>query len=203
MREKKEEEKHEGFKAYKMYLGFKLHFTSERYDYLKAKGRVRYNKTAFAKRQDSHFFVKIARVYNTHELKGLFISHFVSDSQFNDLYSEDAKDTFVGWKKRIQSMTYNFEKELDVLLERVENFDDLFKVEDGNVPIVVRALYHNDISVETFIILDSVLGFVEHIDKKIDDDIIWPRWKTRCSKYSRLLDVDVDKYKNLLKKRLF
>ena len=100
-------------------------------------------------------------------------------------------------------MAYNFEKELDVLLERVENFDYLFKIEDGNEPIVVLALYHGDISVETFIILDSVLGFVEHIDKKIDDDIIWPRWKIRCGKYSRLLDVDVNKYKNILKKRLF
>ena len=192
-----------GYDAYKIYLGFKLHFTSEKYDLPTNDGRVRYTESAYGKRQDSHFFDRIARVYNTHELKGLFISHFVSDSQFNDLYSEDAKDTFVGWKKRIQSMTYNFEKELDVLLERVENFDDLFKVEYGNAPIVVLALYHSDISAETFIILDSVLGFVEHIDKKIDDDIIWPRWKTRCSNYSRLLNVDVNKYKNLLKKRLF
>ena len=100
-------------------------------------------------------------------------------------------------------MAYNFEKELDVLIGRVGSFDDLFKVEDGNEPIVVQALYHSDISAETFIILDSVLGFVEHIDRNIDDEIIWPRWKTRCSKYSRLLDVDVNKYKNLLKKRLF
>ena len=192
-----------GYDAYKIYLGFKLHFTSEKYDFPTYNGKVKYKIESYEKRKDSHFFDKIARVYNTHELKGLFISHFVSDSQFNDLYSEKSKDTFVGLKKRIQSMAYNFEKELDVLLERVENFDDLFKIEDGNEPIVVRALYHGDISTETFIILDSVLGFVEHIDKKIDDDIIWPRWKIRCGKYSRLLDVDVNKYKNILKKRLF
>ena len=110
-----------GYDAYKIYLGFKLHFTSERYDLPTNDGRVRYNRESYNKRQDSHFFDRIARVYNTHELKGLFISHFVSDSQFNDLYSEEAKETFVGWKKRIQSMTYNFEKELDVLLERVLN----------------------------------------------------------------------------------
>ena len=174
-------------------MGFKLHFTSERYDLSTNDGRVRYNRESYNKRQVSHFFDRIARVYNTHELKGLFISHFVSDSQFNDLYSEEAKETFVGWKKRIQSMTYNFEKELDVLLERVESFDDLFKVEDGNDPIVVLALYHSDISIETFIILDGVLCFIEHIDKHIDDDIIWPRWKIRCSNYSRLLEVDVNK----------
>ena len=142
-------------------------------------------------------------MYNTHELKGLFISHFVSDSQFNDLYSEEAKETFVGWKKRIQSMTYNFEKELDVLLERVGNFDDLFKVDDGVVPEIVTALYHSDISLETFIIMDKILGFIEHIDKKIDDGIVWPIWKIRCSNYSRLLEVDVNKYKKLLKKRVF
>ena len=192
-----------GYDAYKIYLGFKLHFTSERYDLPTNDGRVRYNRESYNKRQDSHFFDRIARVYNTHELKGLFISHFVSDSQFNDLYSEEAKETFVGWKKRIQSMTYNFEKELDVLLERVGNFDDLFKVNDGVVPEIVTALYHSDISLETFIIMDKILGFIEHIDKKIDDGIVWPIWKIRCSNYSRLLEVDVNKYKKLLKKRLF
>ena len=192
-----------GYDAYKIYLGFKLHFTSERYDLPTNDGRVRYNRESYNKRQDSHFFDRIARVYNTHELKGLFISHFVSDSQFNDLYSEEAKETFVGWKKRIQSMTYNFEKELDVLLERVGNFDDLFKVDDGVVPEIVTALYHSDISLETFIIMDKILGFIEHIDKKIDDGIVWPIWKIRCSNYSRLLEVDVNKYKKLLKNRLF
>ena len=100
-------------------------------------------------------------------------------------------------------MTYNFEKELDVLLERVGNFDDLFKVDDGVVPEIVTALYHSDISLETFIIMDKILGFIEHIDKKIDDGIVWPIWKIRCSNYSRLLEVDVNKYKKLLKKRLF
>ena len=192
-----------GYDAYKIYLGFKLHFTSERYDLPTNDGRVRYNRESYNKRQDSHFFDRIARVYNTYELKGLFISHFVSDSQFNDLYSEEAKETFVGWKKRIQSMTYNFEKELDVLLERVGNFDDLFKVDDGVVPEIVTALYHSDISLETFIIMDKILGFIEHIDKKIDDGIVWPIWKRRCDKYSRLLEVDSNKYKKLLKKRLF
>jgi len=192
-----------GYDAYKIYLGFKLHFTSERYDLPTNDGRVRYNRESYNKRQDSHFFDRIARVYNTYELKGLFISHFVSDSQFNDLYSEEAKETFVGWKKRIQSMTYNFEKELDVLLERVGNFDDLFKVDDGDVPEIVTALYHSDISLETFIIMDKILGFIEHIDKKIDDGIVWPIWKKRCDKYSRLLEVDSNKYKKLLKKRLF
>ena len=192
-----------GYDAYKIYLGFKLHFTSERYDLPTNDGRVRYNRESYNKRQDSHFFDRIARVYNTYELKGLFISHFVSDSQFNDLYSEEAKETFVGWKKRIQSMTYNFEKELDVLLERVGNFDDLFKVDDGVVPEIVTALYHSDISLETFIIMDKILGFIEHIDKKIDDGIVWPIWKKRCDKYSRLLEVDSNKYKKLLKKRLF
>ena len=51
--------------------------------------------------------------------------------------------------------------------------------------------------------MDKILGFIEHIDKHIDDDIIWPRKKKLCSKYSRLLEVDVNKYKILLKKRLF
>jgi len=192
-----------GYDAYKIYLGFKLHFTSERYDLPTYNGKVKYKRESYEKRKDSHFFDKIARVYNIHELKGLFISHFISDSQFNDLYGEKAKETFVGWKKRIQSMTYNFEKELDVLLERVGNFDDLFKVDDGVVPEIVTALYHSDISLETFIIMDKILGFIEHIDKKIDDGIVWPIWKIRCSNYSRLLEVDVNKYKKLLKKRLF
>ena len=206
----KEAEKIEsGWGVYRMYLNFRLHFNSDKYDYsldtLKGE-EIKCKSETYRNREDIKFFKRIVRLYNIQnmeELQGLFISHFVSGAQYNDLYNEKAKETFLEWKKRKQSLTYNFEEDLDVLLQRTDKFDDLFRVVDGVEPEIVKAFYHSDISIETFIIMDKILGFIEHIDKHIDDDIIWPRKKKLCSKYSRLLEVDVNKYKKLLKKRLF
>jgi hypothetical protein len=39
------------FEVYKMYLALKLHFTTEKYDVIEQKGKVRASKQAFAKRR--------------------------------------------------------------------------------------------------------------------------------------------------------
>ena len=40
------------FSVYKMYLALKLHFTTENYDVIAQRGRVRASRAAFAKRKD-------------------------------------------------------------------------------------------------------------------------------------------------------
>ena len=205
----KEAEKIEsGWGVYRMYLNFRLHFNSDKYDYsldtLKGE-EIKCKSETYRNREDINFFKRIVRVYNIQnmeELQGLFISHFVSGAQYNDLYNEKAKETFLEWKKRKQSLTYNFEEDLDVLLQRTDKFDDLFRVVDGVEPEIVKAFYHNDISIETFIIMDKILGFIEHIDKHIDDDIIWPEFRNKCVYYEPFLNMDKKKYVLILKQML-
>ena len=52
------------FSVYKMYIALKLHFTTDAYDVIKQKGRVRASRQAFAKRTDLFSIRKINISYN-------------------------------------------------------------------------------------------------------------------------------------------
>ena len=104
-------------------------------------------------------------------------------------------------EKRIQSLSYVFKTDINTLLGKVEDFDKWFEVVDDNA-IVLIALYQEDISLETFVILDKILNFVQAIDRQLDDDLIWPEWRMRVIKYGKFLNIDTEKFKGILKKEL-
>ena len=65
----------EAWEAYQMYLGLKLHFTTD-YDYTRYGGKTSASKASFLKRRDRNYFAKVARKYNK-ETEDYFISNFV------------------------------------------------------------------------------------------------------------------------------
>ena len=62
------------FDAYKIYLAFKLHFTSEKYDITKTKGAVKFKKESFYKRQDQLSFQRLAEEFNDDTLPKFLIA---------------------------------------------------------------------------------------------------------------------------------
>jgi hypothetical protein len=57
-----------------------------------------------------------------------------------------------------------------------------------------------EIQLETIVILDSILGFVERENNKITDTIIWPDIYRKIMKYKPFVKFDRNKCLNLLKK---
>ena len=187
------------FEVYKIYLSVKLHFTSEHYDMTKGTGGVRCKESTFNKRQDCHFFERLSRKYRSSELLGLFVSHFVSESQFNKLYGDDADDTYKEWKKRIQRMSYTFENDIKSLNKVTDDFDSLFSVNGSGWPILFDLQRIDDISIETFVIMDKLLDFIPQFDTYIKETRRWPQTSLTCRKYSKFLQVDESKYRNILR----
>ena len=54
-----------GYEVYKMYLALKQHFTNDKYDYRKYRGRVNASEKAFEERRDRYFFKKLATKYDS------------------------------------------------------------------------------------------------------------------------------------------
>jgi hypothetical protein len=59
-----------------------------------------------------------------------------------------------------------------------------------------------DIRIEVLVILNNIFDFFKIWDKKIDDDVIYPKISRRVRKYGAFLTVDVDKYKKLTRQAL-
>ena len=131
-----------------------------------------------------------------------FASNFILGKTDIFLIGEDGDDVYTEWKRRIQSMAYIFQQDINILLSKVDHFDDLFKIDDGRNPVILKSYYHDDITIETFVILQNILGFFKQFDSELNDDIVWPDKKLLCSKYSIFLNMDTKKYLKILKENL-
>ena len=192
-----------GFNAYKVYLALKNHFTSD-YDYFKYHGKMKVKEESFLKRRDKFFFEKIERRYKK-ELVPFFVSNLIKEdnSWSGRLVTDQAEQTFNEWKKKTQSLRYVFKEDMGrvrTLMDHNElQFDELFECGDGQHPPIFKLLISEEITIESFVILDQVLSFCKRINKRILDDYVWSVYYKRVMKYSRFIEVDNKDYKMILK----
>ena len=190
------------YETYKVYMGVKQHFEQPGYDYFRYNGGVRVQSPNkyYSRRGFPRYFETFNKRYREGQLLPFFVSNFVSGNKRLEDMVNTGDDIFVTWKNRIQSMTYNFKRELDVMLDEVGHFDELFNKTDSD-PKILKMFYHGDISPETFIIMDIILNFFPQFDRQLDE-YQWPATKIVCEKYKSFLSVDVKKYTDILRKRL-
>jgi hypothetical protein len=67
--------------------------------------------------------------------------------------------------------------------------------------MIVKIWMQEEISLETVVILNSILGFVPRESKKISETIIWPDIKRKIEKYTPFVDFNKDSCLKILKKR--
>ena len=186
--------------AYRCYLALKNHFTKDHYDYIKYRGKTRASNAAFYKRKDSFWFEKFARQKNDKEIEEFFVSNFI--------YSTDPSTVWIGemikegegryqeWQKKVQSLTYIFKEETETVFEN-KKMDDMFDCSKGHPPIL-KSYLGGDISLESMVIYDRILGYGKDFDKRLKDPV-WETVSRKIKKYSPFLNIDVSRYKKILK----
>ena len=189
------------FDAYRCYLSLKNHFTKEHYDYHKYGGKTRATHQAFYKRKDRFWFEKFARKKSDKEVEEFFVSNFVSSTDPGTMWIGDmiknGEARYVDWKKKVESLSYNFKQEAESIFED-QKVDDVFDCSKGHPPILKRYL-GGDTSLETMVICDRILGYREEWDKKLNDPV-WETVSLKMKKYKPFLNIDVPKYRKILKK---
>ena len=78
-------------------------------------------------------------------------------------------------------------------------FDDVFSVDSGQHPRLLRLLLSDQISIQSVIILDKVLGFVKRWDKEIKETIIWPEKSFKLKKLNPFIKFNLTKCKFIMK----
>ncbi len=192
-----------GYDLYCTYQAIKLHFTSESYNFFHYDGKTRVSIDAFQKRRDKFLFHRLARKYRDDEMVPFLVANFVhsDDNWTKSLLEEEAEQTYRDWKRRTDSMTKIYSDDLQKIATK-DNFNDLFKVEEGQFPKLLVLFMQNEVTMETMVILNNIFDFIRIWDKKISDDIIYPKISRKIRKYGSFLNVNVDKYKTLTKETL-
>jgi len=187
------------FESYKLYNALKLHFETDGYDAIKYHFKTSVKPTSFFKRKDKFFFAKLAKTYES-ELKEFYIANFKNDVKYvGDMLNEGGERYYRDHKKIMESLTYQFQTDINKLNDMDVSFDSLLEAEENNHPLIIKLWMQDEILLETIVILDSILGFVERENKKITDTIIWPDIYRKIMKYKPFVKFDRNKCLNLLK----
>ena len=186
--------------AYRCYLAMKNHFTKDKYDYIKYRGKVRATNEAFYKRKDRFWFEKFARQKSDKEIEDFFVANFTSCADPESLWIgemiKEGEGRYQNWQKKVQSLSYIFKEESENLF--VDNkVDDVFNCSKGH-PIVLKKFLGGNLSLESLVIYDIIFGYSKNFDKKLKDPV-WETVSRRVRKYSPFLNIDVSRYKNILK----
>ena len=189
------------FDAYKQYLSLKNHFTKEKYDYHKYCGKSRATVKSFYKRKDRFWFEKLARNKSDQEVIEFFVSNFITCTDPGKLWIgemiREGDGRYTNWKKRTQSLSYLFKEETNEIFSD-GNFDSMFAMDGTRHPQILKEYLRENISIETMVILDKILGFRQEFDEKLQDPV-WQTVSMRIKKYSPFLNIDVFRYKKVLK----
>ena len=177
--------------VYLMYCAMKAHFGKSDYDFVTYKGKTRIKRDTFYKRKDRSFFVRLSRKYKTEqEITNYFVANFIKDKKgyianFND-------ENFDSWKLKRQGFFDLVEVEMKPL---VDAFEDLFKIENGQHPKLMKEFLGGRVSLETLIILDELVNFDPNWNRELEDDIIWIDLDNLMNNYERFLTIDQEQYK--------
>ena len=202
------------FRAWKTYHGMYLHFTGS-YDYFKYFGNATWGTIAsmekyFAKHEHQTgfswqrgFFASLGKkMTKEHDLIYYYLSQLTRGKNYPSEFLDDYYDEY---RIKMESFTLHLQRNMKVVVEYMKEYDlkfnELFECRGINHPPILKLLLGEDISLETFTVLDIILGFTNIVDKKLIDPI-WRDQKTLCYNYKPFLEVNVDEKRRLIRKVL-
>ena len=199
-----------GFEVYKIYLAIKLHFTSKNqsYDFHKHNGRTTARLETFTKRRDRYYFHRLSKSYDDKSIVNYFLSNFVSNTNLwvGDIIGKAGDEHYKQWSKKIESLHYYYEKDIDYIIERMTTkdikFNDLFLSIDGQHPPIIKMFLAKKINFETLIILDDILRFTKKLNKNIKEKVLWAKLFDRMKRYKPFLSYNITKYKISLRDKM-
>lgn len=195
-----------GYQTYQQYIALKAHFGGN-YDYFKYNGKIKSaNETAYAKRNDKHFFELVGRKVEHDDVIPFLVANFIKD---DDIWVgklienyEEARETFVEWKKKLSSLYVMFQEDINNIVafldEKSLDKNELFRYTTHSHPLIFRFLIEKMIEPETFILLDDALNFVSVLDKHYKNDIIWTMHINKINKFRRFIIYDKSKVSNII-----
>jgi hypothetical protein len=143
----------------------------------------------------------MSRQKSDDEIKAYFVANFAECNDPQSLWIGEiirtGEDTYTNWLKKSQSLFYLFKTEAEVFINK-DSFVELFEIKNNQHPEILKKYFQKAISLETMVILDMILDYVKKFDKKLTDPV-WETVSLRIRKYKSFINIDVAKYKEVLK----
>lgn len=189
------------FQVYSTYVALKTHFSRKTYDYFKYQGSVKTTEKAYSKRPDKYFFEKISNKYtNKEQVIEYFVSNFLVNSNFHIIQMNN--DNYLNWQKKMQSFSYLFSTDIDVILDRCDTINECMQCKNLSHSDVLKLFLGGRIMIETLLMLNRLTGFIDRYDTLLVDDVVWKQLSFTLKKYDPFITGDSDQVKEIILKKL-
>ena len=154
-------------------------------------GKTRIKRDSFYKRKDRFFFVRLSKKYTKREdIQNYLIANFIREpigyvARFSDKVYEE-------WLYKRQNFYTIFTDEIRPL---VNEFQPLFEVKSNSHPKLLQEYLGKRVSLETLIILNELVSYVDTWDKEMAEDFIWGDLKKLMNNYKGFLTIHTERYR--------
>lgn len=185
----------DGFETYQYANAINMHFNTK-YDAFKYNFKTRVTQKTYWGRPDKYQLTKIGKRFKTkEEIIGYFAAHQLAGNKWSGDMIRD-EGVYTDYLKRIESLSYNFKNELEELSEY--SLDGLLSCYKDNYPIIINKYLEETVSIETVCILNALTGFIEDVNRKITETILWPDIYNKIIKYQPFLNFDRNKFMKIV-----
>lgn len=187
------------FEAYQLYIGIKNHFSTATYDWFLYNKKVRSTPQSFKKRHDKYEFYKLSKHADP---EGLLVANCVAGSYYikNIVDRETGIVKYNQWARKMQSLTYEFQNELDKLQNPLLT---AVRFVDGAIPEILEKLIDETISLETVCILAKTFKLLSFWQKdNIDQHVWWPVQQHLIIRYTPFIKYDSLKIHQIIRERM-
>jgi hypothetical protein len=185
-----------------MFLALKNHFTRDSYDFFRYRGKVNASPDSFMSRKDRFQFQKLSRLHNEENMRDFIVANILAGKSWvGEFLDDDAEENYLKHLKIRQSLSYIFTNELDGLFRNGQPIVT-FRVYKDRYPSSFMYYLSDRVTIETMVILNSLINYVPKWDSFYSDDSIWPKHSMMIKKYAPFLVYDKQKMKVILKDKI-
>ena len=171
----------------------KAHFDKSDYDFVKYNGKSKVSRDSFYKRNDRVFFVKLTRKYKSkQDIQDYLLANFLVHPK--GWVGKFDEDNYIQWQRKIQSLSYTFKSEIESILD-----SKLIAVSENTHPKLLKEYLGKRVSLESMVILNSILQFHKVWNVKLEEDYAWKDVYKLMNNYNSFLKFDTKSFKLILK----
>jgi len=184
--------------AYSTYTTLRLHFTTDNFD-IRNGIKPKKPKNGVKTKMVQALQKLLRKAPTIEDFVGFLISNFLHGDMWGGLYSPEADEIFVDWKRKQESLTYMYTQELSTLAMYATHVEQLWQC-DGGHPLILRAYCGKICSLETLVILNKLYRFIEKLDVQLDKDPVWSMTSSIVQKYSPFIKINKEKFSMITEK---
>ena len=190
-----------GFEVFRRYQAAKLHFTTDHYDIIASKSRVKATKRSFNAREDKAIFEHLGTKFETvRELNRYLFANFAYQNN-NFLYQRGGDmAAYREWMRRRDAITEIFKEDTHKILRKLEEeFKPaiLFKSKEGSQPTILTMFMEQQIRLESLRIFEDLHPYIHTWEKDGQISNVWKDEIRVIRKLNKLVVYDGNRIKRV------